>query len=273
MKNKLMIEEIEKSGPKKAKVSAKLASAMAIIGLISVFSGSAIMADSADSIKPDESIEQGEKNDSDENDSDENDSDENDSDENDSDENDSDENDSVVMPTPAKVGSIYKDGTYTGTGIGFQPGTVVSVKILNNKISAITLVSSNDTPSKYNLAYGPVITKILASQTTSVATVSGATYSSEGMMTAVDKALTQAKISAPVAKKAVAKKTVAKKPVAKKAVTKKAVAKKPVAKKPVAKKAVAKKTVVKKAIVKKAIVKKAPVVKKTPVAVVSGATK
>jgi len=94
----------------------------------------------------------------------------------------------VISPT-----TIYNDGTYTGNGIGFSPGTVVSVAILNDKITSVTLVSSQDTPEKYNTAYGPVIDSILAEQKSTVAIVSGATYSSEGMMSAVADALNQAK--------------------------------------------------------------------------------
>ena len=99
----------------------------------------------------------------------------------------------VITKAPVKTTKKYNNGTYKGTGVGFQPGTVVSVTVKNDKITSVRLVSTNDTPAKYKTAYGPVISRIIAGQKTSVSTVSGATYSSQGMMHAVANALSKAK--------------------------------------------------------------------------------
>lgn len=87
----------------------------------------------------------------------------------------------------------YKDGTYTGTGTGFRNGTTkIQVAVKNGKIASIQTVSTQDTPQFYQGAYGTVADEIISAQSTSVDTVSGATFSSRGIITAVKNALNQA---------------------------------------------------------------------------------
>ncbi|GFZ32740.1 hypothetical protein CSC2_32660 [Clostridium zeae] len=89
--------------------------------------------------------------------------------------------------------SNYKDGTYTGSGTGFRGGTTtVSVTIQNGQISDIQTVSSQDTPRYYDRASGTVINEIISAQSTQVDTVSGATFTSNGIISAVEAALNQA---------------------------------------------------------------------------------
>lgn len=89
---------------------------------------------------------------------------------------------------------MYKDGTYTGSGKGFKGGTTkVSVTVVNGKITSVETLSNGDTPQYYKKASGTVINNILSKQSTSVDTVSGATYSSKGIISAVSDALSQAK--------------------------------------------------------------------------------
>ncbi len=90
----------------------------------------------------------------------------------------------------------YKDGTYEGSGTGFRNGTTtVSVTIKDDKITAISTVSTNDDGPFYNQAYSTVTQEILNSQSANVDAVSGATFSSNGIMQAVEDALNKAKIS------------------------------------------------------------------------------
>lgn len=87
----------------------------------------------------------------------------------------------------------YKDGTYTGSGIGFKGRTTkVSVTVANGKISNIETLSYGDDRKWYERASSSVISKIISKQSTSVDAVSGATYSSKGIMSAVANALSQA---------------------------------------------------------------------------------
>ena len=86
----------------------------------------------------------------------------------------------------------YKDGTYQGSGTGFGGTVTVQVTVANGKITAIDIVdASGETPSYFASAKG-VISKMLAGQTPNVDAVSGATYSSNGIIQAVQNALSKA---------------------------------------------------------------------------------
>ncbi|MCB2340706.1 4Fe-4S binding protein [Clostridium estertheticum] len=94
----------------------------------------------------------------------------------------------------ATTSSTYKDGTYTGSGSGFHGGTTqMSVTIKNNKITKVETVSNGDTPDFYARAESTIISQIISTQSTTVDTVSGATYSSEGIISATQEALSKAK--------------------------------------------------------------------------------
>ncbi|MBD7910729.1 FMN-binding protein [Clostridium cibarium] len=95
--------------------------------------------------------------------------------------------------TTANTNQSYKDGTYTGTGTGFKGGTTkLSVTVSSGKISAIKTISTEDTPKFYQRVENTITSKIISTQSTSVDTVSGATFSSKGIMTAVKDALSKA---------------------------------------------------------------------------------
>lgn len=108
-------------------------------------------------------------------------------------------NTAVSKKTVAKAAQStnkkYKDGTYTGEGEGYRPGLVVSVTVKNDKITAIEIQSDNETP---RFSYEPKNTvpqEIIQAQSTKVNAVSGATRTSDGIMMAVDDALSKALIS------------------------------------------------------------------------------
>lgn len=84
------------------------------------------------------------------------------------------------------------DGTYTGSAQGYSGTVTVSVKVENRTITAIDIVSQSDTESYFERAKG-VIRTILAGQTVKVDAVSGATYSSKGIIEAVSNAMKAAK--------------------------------------------------------------------------------
>lgn len=99
--------------------------------------------------------------------------------------------------TPEAVGSVqepssYKDGTYYGTGSGFAGNLKVEVVISGGKISSIQIVETND-GSEYIQKASGVISQILNAQSTNnIDTVSGATFSYNGIIKAVRNALSQA---------------------------------------------------------------------------------
>lgn len=90
--------------------------------------------------------------------------------------------------------SSYKDGIYYGTGTGFGGPLKVMVKISDGKIASIQVVENSD-GSSYISKTSAVIESILSKQSTNVDTVSGATYSSVGIIQAVRNALSQAAVS------------------------------------------------------------------------------
>ena len=90
--------------------------------------------------------------------------------------------------------SAYKDGTYYGTGKGFAGNIKVKVDIAGGKISAISIVSTKDGDS-YVKSASSLLDTIVEKQSTNVDTVSGATFSSRGIIATVRSALSQAAVS------------------------------------------------------------------------------
>ena len=94
--------------------------------------------------------------------------------------------------------SNVKDGVYTGSAQGFKSTITVQVTIAGGKITDIQILSAGDDAQYFNRARA-VISAVLTQQSTSVDTVSGATYSSKGILMAIKNALAQAKGEAPAA--------------------------------------------------------------------------
>ena len=87
--------------------------------------------------------------------------------------------------------AAYKDGTYYGSGTGFGGPLKVMVEISGGKIASIQIVENSD-GSDYISKAASLIDSIIATQSTNVDTVSGATYSSKGLLNAIKNALKQA---------------------------------------------------------------------------------
>lgn len=95
-------------------------------------------------------------------------------------------------PTPeeAPAATGFKDGSFTGSGQGYDGGiTRVRVNVSGGKIQTIEVVSHEDTPPIAEGAFPTVTQSIIASQSVEVDTVSGATFSSRGLIQAVKNAL------------------------------------------------------------------------------------
>lgn len=86
----------------------------------------------------------------------------------------------------------YQDGTYEGTGTGFGGDITVSVKVLDGKITKVELVSAPKEDEAYLNTAKKVLDNITKAQTAEVDTISGATFSSTGMIEAAKAALTEA---------------------------------------------------------------------------------
>lgn len=101
---------------------------------------------------------------------------------------------SPTIDTVDDSDQTWKDGTYYGSGTGFNGEVKVKVVIANGQISDISVVSHNDDSSFMGQAEG-LISDIISSQSTNVDAVSGATYSSRGIINAVRAALKQAAVN------------------------------------------------------------------------------
>ncbi len=91
--------------------------------------------------------------------------------------------------TPIIITGKYKDGTYYGTGTGYRGEIKVKVIVEKGGITSITIESYKDDEQFFNKAKSTIINNIISTQSTDVATVSGATYSSKGIISAVINAL------------------------------------------------------------------------------------
>ena len=88
--------------------------------------------------------------------------------------------------------SAYKDGTYYGSAEGFGGPIQVEVVISGGVITSIRIVSAPYETAEYLNRAKSVITSILSAGSPNVDAVSGATYSSTGIINAVKRALGQA---------------------------------------------------------------------------------
>lgn len=86
----------------------------------------------------------------------------------------------------------YKNGTYTGDGQGFGGTITVEVTLQDDEITDIQVTSAPGEDSAYLSQGKGVISSILSAQSTDVDTVSGATFSSTGIINAVNDALGKA---------------------------------------------------------------------------------
>lgn len=94
----------------------------------------------------------------------------------------------------AGANAAYKDGSYTGEGQGKSGSVKVQVTVKAGKIASIKVLEQKETPMIFKGAEAGVIPAIVkANGTKGVATVSGATLSSKGIIAATNAALAKAK--------------------------------------------------------------------------------
>ena len=90
--------------------------------------------------------------------------------------------------------STYLDGIYTAEAMGFEGKITVQITVAEDKITDITLLSAED-EEEYLSQAKQVIPAILEGQSPNVDAVSGATYSSTGILNAVKLALAKAAVA------------------------------------------------------------------------------
>jgi uncharacterized protein with FMN-binding domain len=93
-------------------------------------------------------------------------------------------------------GMVLADGVYTGTATGYRPGLTVQVIVSGGEIAAVRVVSHSEVNARFYATPIQVVpAEIVAAQTTNVDAVSGATFTSTGIINAVNAALSQALVS------------------------------------------------------------------------------
>lgn len=98
----------------------------------------------------------------------------------------------TTTPTTAVPEGGYKDGTYQGSGTGFGGTITVQVTVSGGKIASIDILSASGETGSYFASAKGVISRMISGQTPNVDAVSGATYSSNGIIQAVQNALAKA---------------------------------------------------------------------------------
>ena len=88
--------------------------------------------------------------------------------------------------------NVYKNGTFEGSGTGYGGTITVQVTLEDDTITAVSVVSAPGEDSAYLSQGENVINSIISEQSTDVDTISGATFSSTGILEAVNDALSKA---------------------------------------------------------------------------------
>ena len=89
--------------------------------------------------------------------------------------------------------ALYADGVYAGSAKGFGGEVVVSVTISQGKITVVEVTEARGEDSAYLSMAMALTEEIVETQSADVDTVSGATYSSRGILDATRQALNLAK--------------------------------------------------------------------------------
>lgn len=88
---------------------------------------------------------------------------------------------------------LYNDGVYSASADGFGGIIKTEVIINNGNIEEVNIVEAENEDKAYLKMAIAVINDIIEKQSADVDTISGATYSSTGILNSVEKALSKAK--------------------------------------------------------------------------------
>jgi uncharacterized protein with FMN-binding domain len=86
----------------------------------------------------------------------------------------------------------WQDGVYEGVGTGFGGEITTSVTIEDGKITDVEIVSAPNEDEAYLSTAKQVLANIVQAQSAQVDTISGATFSSTGIIEGVNAALSEA---------------------------------------------------------------------------------
>lgn len=95
---------------------------------------------------------------------------------------------SLLLAGCASSSSASKSGTFTGTSAGMQGPVTVSMTVEDGKITKVDLTEISETPSVASVAMERIPSLIVEHQTTTLDTVTGATFASNAIMRAANEA-------------------------------------------------------------------------------------
>lgn len=98
----------------------------------------------------------------------------------------------ALADTEEPSSATYQDGEWTGTAFGYNGDITVSVTIKDGIIEDISVLESYDDEPYFGKAKTEIPQSIISAQSVEVDTVSGATFSSKGIIKAVSDALQKA---------------------------------------------------------------------------------
>ncbi len=96
-------------------------------------------------------------------------------------------------PDPSKGEGPFTDGVYEGSADAYNGPLTMSVTVQQGWITALALRETTDDAEYVEKVKTPLLTRVLEAQSTAVDGVSGATFTSYGMLDAIDQALAGAK--------------------------------------------------------------------------------
>lgn len=89
---------------------------------------------------------------------------------------------------------LYKDGAYTGLGQGNHGQIKVEIITDKYKIKEIKILEQEETPGLCDIVYDKIPKSVLKANSPDVNVVSGASYTSQGLIDAIKDAVDKAKI-------------------------------------------------------------------------------
>ena len=98
-----------------------------------------------------------------------------------------------VQNEAGMTSSIYSDGVFTGVGRGFKSNISVEVEVVSGEITRVEVVDHRDDQKWFNRANRVIPGNIISVQNADVDSVSGATYTSLGIIEGAQNALSQSR--------------------------------------------------------------------------------
>ncbi|MBM6836919.1 flavocytochrome c [Clostridium saudiense] len=92
----------------------------------------------------------------------------------------------------ASTDSLYKAGTYTGVGEGFKGEIKLEVTFSDKEITNIDVLEHGETAGVSDAAFTKIPEQVISNQSLAVDTVTGCTFSSKGIISAIENAASQA---------------------------------------------------------------------------------